>query len=114
MNIAHFNRWFKYALSSRYWIYQRLFICASTLAFSQLAWGNAKNNDSAILTVWLDVFIANDLSMVKKQHIMTGWVVALDVERQLIPEINRIWQPAVITFKARHVPAVASLAHPKK
>ena len=45
---------------------------------------------------------------------MTGWVVTPDVDRQLIPEINRIWQPAVITFKARHVPAVASLAHPKK
>ena len=58
-----------------------------------------------MVTLPIRFHIVSGLIMTKNGQTMDSWVTAGDITKTLVPEINRIWQTAGITFTVEKVEA---------
>ncbi|MGJ8655200.1 MAG: hypothetical protein ACSHX6_02025 [Akkermansiaceae bacterium] len=56
------------------------------------------DDDQQLITLPLRIFIISDLELEKKGVKMTTWLTPEDIEKNIVPEINRIWKPAGIQW----------------
>ena len=55
------------------------------------------------ITVPMQFIIVTDMAMTKRGVDMQSWVTRADIEDTVLPEVNRIWAPAGISFVATNI-----------
>lgn len=72
-----------------------------------------KENDTRVV-VPVKFHIVTDMPMTKDGLVMDSWVSEADIKETVLPEINRIWAPAGISFKSEKISFSRSLAPDNK
>lgn len=89
-----------------------LCLCCALLSFWQWLPGSAVAETTLRIPVRLH--IVRDLAMRKDGVTMTSWVTARHVRHTILPEVNRIWEQAGISFELAEVSESPSLRPPDR
>ncbi len=74
--------------------------------------GRAQETGSPMLTVPVRVHLMTGLEFVENGKNINNWVTPKDFTASVLPEINRIWKPAGIQWKAESVSVEAAVKGP--
>jgi hypothetical protein len=95
-------------------LFARATLLPAAMLFSVTLCAPAAGRAEPAITVAVRFHIVTDLTMVKEGTVMQSWVSARDVERTVLPEINRIWRPAGIGFALDRVLVTPALRPPDR
>jgi hypothetical protein len=75
-----------------------LFFAAITAAFCCVSPVIAADAPAPAIELPLEIHLIQNMEMTRRGVVMTNWVTATDIEKTVMPEINRIWRQAGIRW----------------